>query len=365
MHLLLAQILLAQNAGAQLAQQLDAKDQPKISCSITAVPPRLGFSMMHWAGFALMIPIKQFSGAGADLGIAAEVTPDGGKPVYLGERIQVPPETGEQRYPKDAQVQYMGGYFLGPGRYRVRTIAFSSGGRCRKDWSVHIRAGSEPLTLEPNQITPVGGQRWKGLATTEPRRRVTIIIEAAPLFPRRNMVRVSSYDRGVLLTALTTILDKTGFTDATVVAADSRNRKIVFSAADFNPRELRRLGRAVGDINLGVVSMKTLQSGGPEKFFESVLASVDDAVRRSDAVVFLGPAWSWPGKLTPRMREIASAYPASHYVALSRFVAVEDNLPARFVKAGNGSSRQVFTAADLAKAIERISQAKPRDQAQR
>jgi hypothetical protein len=364
--LVLPQLLIAPESVTGLARQLDASGQgQRLSCAIRPLPPQLGFSFVHWSGFGLTVPVKQFAGGATDLGVLIEITPTqnpppagGAKAIYLGERFRIPaPEPG-QKIPKDAQIQYMGGYFLGPGHYRVRMIARTAGGQaCGKDWGVRVKAGQEPLALEPNQIVPVGGQRWKGLPQSEPKRRVTVVMEASPLFPRRNMVRISSFDRSALLTSLTSILDSAGFTHATVVAADSMNRKLIFSAPEFGPRELRRLGRALGEINVGAVSLKTLQGPGPAEFLESVLDAVDGNIRESEAVVFLGPAWSWNGRLTPRLREIGAAFPAMHHLALTRF-PFDDNLLARFVKAGNGSARQVYTPADLAKAIEKIGRAR-------
>ncbi|MBM3785720.1 MAG: hypothetical protein FJW30_15245 [Acidobacteria bacterium] len=356
--LVLAQFLIptGERVGKLVEEVFTSKSYSELRCTITPSPPRLGFSFVHWAGFSAAIPIRQFEGRPVTLAVAIEIAAKGAPPVYLGERFGVDGAPEGKQYPKDAQLFYGGGYNLGPGEYRVRAYVASDGARtCKKTWSIRVRdAGPVKSRLEANQITSVGGERWRGLDSSQPPRRVFVVLDAAPLLPRRNMVRLSSYDRSLLLTSLTTIFDKGAFTHATVIAADSRNRKIIFKEPEFGSRALGRLGRALGEVNLGSVSVETLKGPGPSAFLEAVLKENREAFQAADTVIFLGPAWGWNGSLTPLLRELAGSAPPMHHIGLTRYPGLPDNLLAGFVKAGSGSARQVFTPSDLAKAIERM-----------
>lgn len=359
--LLLAQFLVSPDARSmQSVRRLFEGAPPKatLTCEIQPLAPRLGFSLIHWSGFSLQIPVKQLllGGAAPEFAIAIQITPKGGTPVFLGERFTLQKVPDGQTVPKNAVISYMGGYYAGPGEYRVRLFAGDNTDKqCRKDWTIKVKSGSISSRLEPNQITAVGEERWRGLTKDAPANRLTVIVEAAPLSPRRSMVRLSSYDRSVLLTSLTTLLDQTKTTAATVIAVDPRNRKIIYRTNDFTPRELGRLARAISEVNLGVVSLETLRGPNASTFMETVLAEAQEGAEKSDAVVFLGPVWSWQGRVTPRIRELAQSLPFPHFFGLTRFPGMPDNLVAQTVKAGNGRVKYLLSPADFAKAIERVA----------
>jgi hypothetical protein len=362
--LLLAQFLVAPDQRSmQAVRKIFEGAAPKnsLACQIETVAPRLGFSLMHWSGFNLSVPMKQFP-AGAstpEFALAIEITPKGGSPSYLGDRFTMQKIPHGQVVPKNAALTYVGGYYVGPGEYRIRFyVGANRDAECRKDWNIKVKAGKIPPRMEANQITAVGEERWRGLVKEGTPNRLTIIMEAAPLSPRRSMVRLSSYDRSVLLTSLTTLLDQTKATAASVIAVDPRNRKIIYSTDNFTPRELGRLARAVSGINLGIVSIETLRGPNATAFMETVLTAAQDPAARSESVVFLGPVWGWQGKLTPKIRELAQTLPRPHYLGLTRFPGMPDNLVAQVVKAANGSVKRLLTPADFAKALEKVNLAK-------
>ena len=92
--LLLAQFLVAPDARSmQTVRKIFEGTPPKntLACQIETMAPRLGFSLIHWSGFNLSIPLKQLSldGPAPEFAIAIEVTPKGGRPIYLGERFSL------------------------------------------------------------------------------------------------------------------------------------------------------------------------------------------------------------------------------------------------------------------------------------
>jgi hypothetical protein len=359
---LLAQFLVDPTSRSMQAvrQILDSTPRGSLSCSIQSLPPRLGFSLVNWSGFNLIIPVNRDSPA-FNYGIAIEITPKGGAPVYLAERLSFQPPPEGARLPRGAAAEYTGGFYAGPGEYRIRLrVGDERNSQCGKEWKIKVKPARIADRIEPNQILAVGDERWRGLATGGPPRHFTIVLEAGPLFPRRNMVRISSYDRSVLMTSLTTLLDTTRATGATIIAVDPRNRKIIYQSETFNRRERFRLARALAEVNLGVVSLETLKGPTAGDFMESVLDKVQPAAAKSEAVVFLGPIWSWQGKFTPRMRELAANLPRPHFFGLTRFPGLPDNLVAKVVKSANGSVKMLLTPEDFAKAIEKVAPEGPR-----
>jgi len=358
--LLLAQFLVASDPQSMASVQRIFHGAPlknTLVCEIQSLPPRLGFSLYTWSGFSLNIPVKNLSldGPAPNFAVAIEITPKGGQPVYLGERFAMDKIPAGQAVPKGAAVSYMGGYYVGAGEYRVRVfVGDNRDTECHKAWNIQVKPGKTPTRLEPNQITAVGDERWRGFVKDRPPNRLTVILEAAPLMPRRNMVRLSSYDRSILLSSLTSLLDQTKSTGATVMAVDSRNRKIIYSTDNFTPRELGRLARAVAGVNLGVVSVETLRGPNPSAFMETVLTTVQEPAAKSQAVIFLGPVWGWHGKLTPKIKELAQGMPKLYYLGLTRMPGLPDNLVAQVVRSANGNVKQLLTPADFAKALEKV-----------
>lgn len=361
---LLAQFVIAPDSSSmEIVKNIFAAPPGRntLKCQVESLSPRLGFSLLHWSGFNLNVPVGQFPEAApsVQLGIAVQVTPKGGSPIFLGERltVQQPPEGSA--YPKGAAFSYSGGYYVGPGEYQVRFYAGDNRQlSCRKEWNIKVKAGKSIPRLEPGQVSAVGDERWRGLSREGPARRLTIVIEAAPLSPRRNMVRLSSYDRSVLLTSLTTLLDQSSATAATVIAVDPRNRRVIFSTDNFNQRQLYRLGRAIAGVNFGVVSLETLRGPSATDFMEKVLTSLQKPAAQSENVVFLGPAWGWDGKLTPKIRELAAALPRPYFLGISRFPGAPDNLVAQVVRSARGTVKQLVTPADFARVLEKIAPAR-------
>jgi len=357
---LLAQFLVAPDSRSmETVQKIFARQpaEPLLSCKFEVLSPRLGFSLVHWSGFNLSVPARQFpvTGASREVALAIEITPKLGKPIYLGDRFAVPKPPDGKTYPKDAALSYMGGFYIGPGEYRVRVFAADSRNHeCGKQWDIKVKPGKIAPRMEPGQITAVGDERWRGLTTEGPPNRLTVILQVAPFLPRRNMVRVSSYDRSVLMTSLTTLLDTVKATAATVIAVDPRNRKIIFNTSNFTPRERFRLAREMAAVNLGVVSLDTLKGPNASEFMESVLTAAQEPAAKSDAVVFLGPAFGWYGRLTPRMKEIAKTLPRPHFLGLTRIAGLPDGLVAQVVKSADGEVKQLFSPDDFAKAIAKV-----------
>lgn len=343
-----------QAADAVRALFVEGQPAAKLSCSIQPVHPRLGFSLLHWSGFQLTLPLRK--NASPRYGVAIQVTPEGGEPLYLADQIRMQELPEGRKLPRGAALDYMGGFYAGPGEYRVRVVVGDIvDAQCRKDWKIKVKPAKIAGRVEPGQISAVGQERWPGLATGEPARHITVVVEAAPLAPRRNMVRLSSYDRGVLLSTLTSVLDTTRATSATVIAVDPRNRKEIFRTERFGRRDLFRLSRAMAEVNLGVVSLETLQGPSAAEFLESVLASLESPRPQPEAVIFLGTVWNWRGKLTPRLRELARTLPNPYFLGLSRIVGVADSLPMRAIDSAGGTVKVLFTPDDLVKALARIA----------
>jgi hypothetical protein len=188
--MLLAQFVVSPNSSAgRMARSIfeEPPREEKMDCKIESLKPRLGFSFVHWSGYGVSLPVKSLRGLDRpqDLVVALSVTPKEGKTVYLAERMTVPPIPENRRTAKGVELNFSGGYYLGPGEYRVRMYVGDSKDRgCRKDWKLKVKGSDKlPLKLEANTVSAMGGERWRGFSTGEKRKKVTVVIEAGPLFP--------------------------------------------------------------------------------------------------------------------------------------------------------------------------------------
>lgn len=359
--LLLAQFVVSPNSNAgRMARSIfeEPPREEKMGCKIEPLRPRLGFSFVHWSGYGVTMPVKEMRNLDKqqDVLVAIAVQPAEGKTVYMAERMTVPQIPEPQRNAKGLELNFSGGYYVGPGEYKVRLYVGDSNDRgCRKEWKIRVKGEKLPLKLSPNEVSAVGGERWRGFSTSEKKRKVTVVVEAGPMFPRRNTVRLSGFDRSLLLSAMVALFEGSSYTEAAVIAIDPRNRKVVFSTERFTGRDIGRLGRSLGEINLGVVSLDTLQGPSAGEFLETVVSErIEKLAEGSEDVVFIGPAWGVQGKVSSRLKEIGQGLGPTHHVALTLGPFPADGMVASFVRSTNGDVRTVRTPQDLAGAVEKI-----------
>lgn len=327
----------------------------KLDCAIEKYPPRLGFSLRFWTGYDLILPARQFAERGP-VATLLRVTPKDGSPVYFYERANLPPADPAKPLPKRADFSLRGGFLLGEGEYDLALYVVDAKNRvCRQSWKVEADAPKGQMRIEPGRVAESEIERWRGIPPKASTKRVSIFLHAAPVFPRRNVVRLSSLDISVLTGSLTSLLDTSEFAQARVTAFGLDGRDVIFESSDFDGRAYRRLVRTLIDLNLGTVSYGTLKGPGPLALIETLARKESAQAERADAVVFLGATSRYSAKLPPLLKELRAQLPPAYFVTFRSPYQHPDDLIHRFVRDGGGKTYTIFSPGDLASAIREIS----------
>jgi len=171
--------------GPQPGEQL-------LRCEITPMRPGLDFSFRFQTGYSVGVPMQQYFGPGHVWAIITRVTPENGTPVWLAARVRLP------EVPLTTVVtDTFGGFLVGPGRYKVDWAMFDDEGRvCRKQWKIEAKLSfgerHVQVAIPPHTVADFGGA---GLPAKPPKPsdappfRLTVLLHAAPLSPRRLHLR--------------------------------------------------------------------------------------------------------------------------------------------------------------------------------
>ncbi len=340
-------------------QKAAQKQSGKLVCAIRPYPARLSFNFQFWTGFDIVVPAIQFANGGRDrpMVIAVQVAPRGAskEKSYLYTRAGLPRRIPAKFWEtKGVEITLGGGFVVGPGKYDVTLLLADSLGRsCSKTWSVEAKKLDLPTQFAPGVVAESGQESWKGIVGGKG--KLSVYIHAAPLMRRRIMTKLSPWDRNLLLSSLTSLLDVGGFGQARVTVFDFDGRRVLFESENFGAADYDRLVDVLRDLSFGTVSMKTLQGANEGEFLEAMMRKEIEQAEASNAVVFLGPSWRWGDKLSPLLREQRAQLAPTYYVALTPWVIDTTDLLEKFVKAGpRGRVLPVFQAQDLAKAIREI-----------
>lgn len=331
----------------------------KLVCTIRPYPARLSFNFQFWTGFDIVVPALQFANGGRDqpMVIAVKVAPRGASKAksYLYMRARLPRRIPAQFWEtKGVEITLGGGFVVGPGKYDVSLrMADSLGRSCSKTWSVEAKKLDLPTQFAPDVVAESGQESWKGIVGGKG--KLSVYMHAAPLMRRRIMSKLSPWDRNLLLSSLTNLLDIGGFGQARVTVFDFDGRRVLFESENFGASDYDRLVDLLRDLSFGTVSIKTLQGANEGEFLERLMRKEIEQEEASNAVVFLGPSWRWGDKLSPLLREQRAQLASTYYVALTPWVIDTTDLLEKFVKAGpRGRVLPVFQPQDLAKAIREI-----------
>ncbi len=330
--------------------------KPSLRCQIASAPLWHGFDFRTWSGYRIQLPAAQFQGQPSEMAIFARVRPKN-EPAkeylfFTGRfGLLAVPE------PKRHDFYFDGGFYLGPGGYDVDLLAIDRSSRvCRKDWSVKTDGGKVEGGLPPNTASGFTSNRWRGFPPGEERRgRVTVLLHAAPIVRRRYSTKLSPVDRMILLNSLVSLLNRSRYASARVVAFDIDGRRIVYEAEDFTPRSYRALTEALNKMDFGTIGIDKLNRERPDKLLAGLLEREHKAKEQSERIVFLGPAHRFAGKMLAEVREIKLELPPTYYLTFSYLrLSPDDWIDNVVKKIANGKTIPISSPQDLSKAIARI-----------
>jgi hypothetical protein len=285
-----------------------ASDRP-LHCEVNPVPASLSFSFRFQTGYVVRLPLKPYAGATHRWNVLMRVTPIGGvEPFYLTSytRLRNIPKT-------KAQGEFDGVFQVGEGRYSVDWILADDQNRaCRKSWKVLARLDGKERSLKlgmaANTVAGVTFHRWKQSDERDvrPLDRLTVLLHAAPLYPRSNRFRFQ--DRMLLISSLASLLEAVPARSVRVVVFNLDQQKELFRQDDLTPDSFDRVAQSTTDLQLQIVDYRVLEN---RRGHISLLADLINhelaAEQPPDKVIFLGPTSRFYDKVPDTVLEQRSA----------------------------------------------------------
>jgi hypothetical protein len=358
-----AQVIVDPARFGSIVKALEPRpDEKPLRCEVTPIKPSLNFGFRFQAGYIVRVPMNQFSGPGHGWAMLTRITPEGGgqQPVYLASRVRLPP------IPKTkVDVEVGGGYLLGEGRYDVNWTLLDDTDRiCRGSWRVDARLGRHErqvnLAMPRDTVADFtlrgrsGGKRGSDDAAPI---RLTVLLDAAPLFPLRTRLRAN--DRVVLLGLLSSLLERVPARSVRLVVFNLDQQKTLLRQDAFAPGALDRVAQALNGTELGLVDYHVLQNPRGHVDFLAGLMNLElRAEVPSDVVVILGPETRYADKLPQAaLAEPLGAAPQFFNLQFRPYFRAGPSLPDSISLAtarAKGKTIVIRTPADFAKAIEQI-----------
>ena len=343
--------------GAKLFA-LHAADRP-LKCEVIPVPARLSFSFRFQTGYVARMPLKQYTGSGHHWNILVRVTPEGAEPFYLGSftRLRTIPNT-------KAQGELGGVYQVGEGRYAVDWMLADDANRaCRKSWKIEAKLDSKERGLKlgmlPNTVGPITFRRWSPQtdADVRPLNHLTVLLHAAPLFPRSTRFRVQ--DRLLLLGSLASLLEALPARSVRLVVFNLDQQKELFRQDDLTPDSFEQVAQSTSNLQLQLVDYKVLQNRRGHIGLLAELINQELAPQQpSGTVIFLGPTSRYLDNFPDSAIEPRSgSAPRFFYFQYKPYFGRDPNFPdsvAFAIKKVKGKTILIHTPDEFAHAIQEV-----------
>jgi hypothetical protein len=306
--------------------------------------------------------LNQFEGAGHRWSVLMRVAPARGAPAtMLGALYHLP------RLPKTKQVAEWGGVFwVGEGSYNVEWMLFDEASRvCRKQWRIEAKLNPDERGINPGiapgSVAQVSFRRWsaedRNAADAPVLKRLTVLLHAAPLYPRLTRFRVQ--DRLILLGSLASLLESVPARSVRLVIFNLDQQKELFRQDAFTPDAFDQASQSMSSLQLQLVDYKVLTNQrGHVNLLTDLINEEFNTPDSSDAVIFVGPATRYFDKLLQNgLEEHAGAAPRFFYLQFKpnmRASAESADTIELAVKKVHGKKFDVRTPEDFARAIKQL-----------
>jgi hypothetical protein len=359
--------------SARLGRFLDSNRSPDLlHCFIQPQKPRLDFAFRFDVGYIVSCSLSRFGGRASTVFVFARVTPEGGKPLLLGEHYRVPEATAATRSSNlKQQVHMSGGFAVGEGQYQVEALVVDqeTGRTSRRRWRARVARsrgqGAAQTAVPPGSVIPIGVRPWPiKMDTSGKGLRVTVLLDAAPMDPRNPALR--AWDRAFLLGSLSSLLKQVPCASVRLRAFNLDQQRELFRQDQFDDAGFMELAESLRRLELGTVSYRVLQQR--QGWLELLLDYANSeliAADPSDAVIILGPRTRYFTKVPSRKLK-ARETPNPHFFYFEYFPGyvrpsqIPDALSS-LTKRLDGSVYEIFSPGDLARSIQKmLTQVQPR-----
>jgi len=332
-----------------------------LQCEVTPIHPALNYGFRFQAGYVTRIPMSQYLGKGHLLVTLMRVTPEGGgKPIYLGSRMRLP-----EIPPTKNEMELGGGFLLGQGRYEVAWHMWDDKNRvCRKHWKIdaHLGRGEKLVTvaLPPGTVADFSLRGApKSLLPPDDAApvRLTILLHAAPLSPRR--FRLGVRDRILLTGTLSSLLERMPVKSVRLVVFNLDQQKELYRDEHFERQSLTQVAQSISSVELGKVDFEVLKNrGGHVDLLADLINGELTAKEPSDVVLFLGPEARFSDKVPPdELEKVSGSAPRFFYLQYRPYLLQTATFPdiiVRTISKLKGRTMVIRTPGDFAKAIDQV-----------
>ena len=286
-----------------------------LRCEVVPAAPVLDFAFRFRAGYTFRLPVAQYQTSGHAWFVLTRITPqtDDHKPAYLFARTNA-----AQVVKTGLNFEVSGAYLLGEGRYAVESTLYDNSGRtCKREWQIdasltrHERAVQ--LSLPPFTVRDLPGIRSSDWNRPSGAASLTILLNAAPLSPRRTRLRPA--DRNTLLFSLAAIAGRVPAASVRLVVFSLEAQKELFRSDHFSVDAIGQVARAIDSLELLTVDVHILQNPtGPIDLLTGLINQELRAPAPAGAVILLGPLSRFTGKVPEVSLEKRPATPRFFYV---------------------------------------------------
>jgi len=290
------------------------------------------------------------------LNFLVRVVPQNGQPRYLALRTSIPPIPSDPKDRKSSLI-FSGGFAVGTGKYEITAMVVTDKNPsfCVKSWKVSAPKFNN-LRIEPGAISD-SIPKWEKLPSSRPKKRVTIFLNAAPLFLHQNKAQLSFWDQTALVGSITSILDNTEFTHARVVAYSFETQEVLLDEQQFDSSAHDTLIQQLKNMNLGIISLDQLENQNPAQFLTRLLRKELSQEERADAIIFLGPITRHDLPLTPELKELSSQLPPAIGAFFpSQLLMPFDDIVAKLISEVKGQKFRIYSPATLNKVIQLLNE---------
>ena len=348
-----AQIALDPAKGAQAFHALEPlAGEEMMACSVDAIRPAISYSFKMQAGFVMSVPVRPYAGKSHVWAVLLRVTPDANesKPLYLGSNFRVPKMPASRD-----SLAFSGVFLVGEGDFTVDFVSVDDTSKvCRKTWHVKAKLNKDEQRMKgllpPNTAQALYFAPKRAADSTPAKNRVTILLHAAPAFPRSTQLR--GRDRARLLGSLASLLEQLPDTAVRLVAFNLDQQREIYRTNTFNGDSFEKLAEALQQLDLGVVDIRTLNN---RKGHIDMLSDLIDSETSSapDAVIFLGPTARNTGKVPAEKSSDAPRFFYFQFKLMRERPGPPDAIESA-TKALGGKVISIHTPTEYARAIDQL-----------
>ena len=288
--------------------------QNLLKCVVHHWGPILGLNLSYRMGFSILSNVRQFA-VGDEGFVFLRVTPQGGAPVLLGQNFKIPPLPRglAVRVTAKPDVNMIGAFAVGPGRYDVELLMIDRRGRSfYKPWKLKTSSYSKQAVasaLGPLTVKPLAADNWNGKLDPEGV-RLTVLLDATATSVAAAKLRNEAF---LLLQLLASLLRQVPCQSVRIVAFNLDQQREVFRQENFDAAGFAKLSAALRQAQFSTVSYQALQRGSWSKFLLRITEEEISANNSADAVVFIGASTHFTEKLPKELRESIAPGPAHFF----------------------------------------------------